>query len=106
MSTQNVYRFALREHWALCLLRGFAGHESPLMPAVPYGDTPQRAAPVVPLSGLAVDRHDRPIWRLSSGEVGWMDDFGNPLHPIEVDEVLAKSERLILERDWLWAFGK
>lgn len=100
---QKAYRFATRQHWAACLVDGLTPRNGGLSPSIALGLHAVDAGVAGPLTGVALDAFDRPLWRTAEGAIGWRDDFGAIQGPIPA-EWLANSPRFVLDRRWLWAF--
>ncbi|MGY4404081.1 phage tail protein [Bradyrhizobium sp. USDA 3315] len=111
MSAQKVYRFSRREHWKLCLGRGFLAGGDGLVPLRPLGPHAFPSGTTVALSTVAVDPYDNPLWRFAAspacaqaGALGWKDELGVTHGPSWIDHIIEASPRIVLDRHWLWAF--
>lgn len=106
MAGARSYRFATDAQWRICLTTGLVAAEGGGLTAPPViGETAVGVGSAETVSAVAVDRVDRPLWRID-GALRRFADFGAATAAKPVDGVLARSPRLLLSRHWVWAFAQ
>ena len=106
-----AYRFAKAVHWSRCLLDRLEPSASGLGPVA------RLASRVVPVGAreavgaVAADVHGRPVWRHDRGGAAGpavlvrLDDGGTPSPGYEIDGLLARGRRWVIDRQWIWTFS-
>jgi len=103
----KVYRFATTEQWGACLSDRLAPRAGGGLSAeIALGLHAVNAGVTTPVSAVAVDPFQQPLWRLTAqGELSWRDALDVIVKPIVPDVNLAASPRLLIDGRWLWGFS-
>jgi|GEM_PF-3511080 len=105
----DAYVFTSPEHWARCLQSGFArAAAGGLTQPAPLGLNAWQLSADGPATRIAAGRNGVLAWRIerdcAPAVLERVDENGCAHRPIEIGGMLARSSRLLLERDALWAF--
>ena len=104
----RAYVFSTAAHWRQCLGQRFETRpDGTLAPIARLGARPQQESAEGPALLVAVDPYGSPYWKVVTAgrSTLWRkNDFGDVVAMGELDSVLGKSPRWIVDRLWVWGF--